>query len=169
MTPAVGPGRLRVCGPNRQGLSAVRYLSWVAGRGCSRRAWCTPPCQLTSHAPNELSLGGRRRPRVPKVPGTAGRLGGPQVLGGGGRQALWVGAITSSNCRRWSRRSDSTPTSMNRGAAKRMDTPTTYFHWGFILISVPNLLVIAGMIVLFAIALVIPFPHTEAGENDHQN
>ncbi len=58
---------------------------------------------------------------------------------------------------------------MNRGAAKRMDTPTTYFHWGFILISVPNLLVIAGMIVLFAIALVIPFPHTEAGENDHHN
>jgi len=45
-----------------------------------------------------------------------------------------------------------------------MDTPTTYFHWGFILISVPNLLVIAGMVVLFAIALVLPFPH--AGEGD---
>jgi len=40
-----------------------------------------------------------------------------------------------------------------------MDTPTTYFHWGFILISLPNLLVIVGMIVLFAIALVAPFPH----------
>jgi len=40
-----------------------------------------------------------------------------------------------------------------------MDSSTTYFHWGFILISVPNLLVIAGMIVLFAIALVAPFPH----------
>jgi len=40
-----------------------------------------------------------------------------------------------------------------------MDSPTTYFHWGFILISVPNLLVIAGMIVLFAIALVVPLPH----------
>ena len=40
-----------------------------------------------------------------------------------------------------------------------MDSPTTYVHWGFILISVPNLLVIAGMIVLFAIALVAPFPH----------
>jgi len=45
-----------------------------------------------------------------------------------------------------------------------MDTPTTYFHWGFILISVPNLLVIAGMIVLFAIALVVPFPRAEEGE-----
>jgi hypothetical protein len=40
-----------------------------------------------------------------------------------------------------------------------MDSPTTYFHWGFILISLPNLLVIAAMVVLFAIALVAPFPH----------
>lgn len=39
-----------------------------------------------------------------------------------------------------------------------MDSPTTYFHWGFIVISLPNLLVIAGMVVLFAIALVAPFP-----------
>ncbi len=46
-----------------------------------------------------------------------------------------------------------------------MDSPTTYFHWGFILISVPNLLVIAGMIVLFAIALVVPFPHGGEGKN----
>lgn len=40
-----------------------------------------------------------------------------------------------------------------------MDSPATYFQWGFILISLPNLLVIAGMVVLFAIALVAPFPH----------
>jgi len=40
-----------------------------------------------------------------------------------------------------------------------LDSPTTYFHWGFILISMPNLLVIIGMVVLFAIALVAPFPH----------
>jgi hypothetical protein len=40
-----------------------------------------------------------------------------------------------------------------------MDSPATYLHWGFILISVPNLLVIVAMIVLFAIALVAPFPH----------
>jgi hypothetical protein len=40
-----------------------------------------------------------------------------------------------------------------------MDSPTSYFHWGFIVISLPNLLVIAGMIVLFAVALVVPFPH----------
>ena len=40
-----------------------------------------------------------------------------------------------------------------------MDSPTTYFHWGFILISLPNLLVIVGMVLLFAVALVLPFPH----------
>ena len=46
-----------------------------------------------------------------------------------------------------------------------MDTPATYLHWGFILISVPNLLVIVGMIVLFAIALIVPFPHGEEAED----
>ena len=40
-----------------------------------------------------------------------------------------------------------------------MDSPTTYFQWGFILISLPNLFVIVGMVALFAIALVAPFPH----------
>jgi len=50
-----------------------------------------------------------------------------------------------------------------------MDSPTTYFHWGFILISIPNLVVIGGMIVLFAIALVAPFPHAEESEDGHHN
>jgi hypothetical protein len=49
-----------------------------------------------------------------------------------------------------------------------MDQPTTYLHWGFILISVPNLLVIVGMIILFAIALVAPFPHGGQGEDGHR-
>lgn len=46
-----------------------------------------------------------------------------------------------------------------------MDSPTTYFHWGFIIISLPNLLVIIGMIVLFAVALVAPFPHGKEDED----
>ncbi len=46
-----------------------------------------------------------------------------------------------------------------------MDTPTNYFHWGFILISVPNLLVIVGMVVLFAIALFAPFPHAKGADD----
>lgn len=40
-----------------------------------------------------------------------------------------------------------------------MDSPAHYFDWGFIHISYPNLFVIALMIVLFAVALVLPFPH----------
>ncbi|HZV49279.1 MAG TPA: hypothetical protein VFD49_05880 [Candidatus Dormibacteraeota bacterium] len=39
-----------------------------------------------------------------------------------------------------------------------MDTPATYFHWGFILISVPNGALILGMIALFVTALLAPFP-----------
>lgn len=39
-----------------------------------------------------------------------------------------------------------------------MNQPAPYFHWGFILISLPNLGVIALMIVLFVLALFLPFP-----------
>lgn len=46
-----------------------------------------------------------------------------------------------------------------------MDSPTTYFHWGFILISLPNLLVLAGMIALLAVALVAPFPRGGEGKD----
>ena len=48
-----------------------------------------------------------------------------------------------------------------------MDSPTTYFNWGFILISLPNLAVIVGMLALFAVALVAPFPH--GGNDDGRN
>jgi len=40
-----------------------------------------------------------------------------------------------------------------------MDAPAQYFDLGFIHISYPNLFVIVLMVVLFAIALVAPFPH----------
>jgi len=39
-----------------------------------------------------------------------------------------------------------------------MDAPAPYVHWGFILISVPNLVLIGVMLLLFVIALVAPFP-----------
>jgi hypothetical protein len=38
-----------------------------------------------------------------------------------------------------------------------MDQPATYIHVGFIIISVPNLVVIGSMIALFVIALLVPF------------
>ncbi len=48
-----------------------------------------------------------------------------------------------------------------------MNSPATYLHWGFILISIPNLLVIGGMVVLFGIALVAPFPHGDKDDDGH--
>jgi hypothetical protein len=48
-----------------------------------------------------------------------------------------------------------------------MDSPAGYLHVGFILISYPNLIVISGMIVLFAIALLAPF-HGVGGKEDLQ-
>ena len=44
-----------------------------------------------------------------------------------------------------------------------MDTPATYVSWQFVLISVPNLFLLIGMIVVFVVALVAPFPHEPAG------
>src|SRR6266700_1959071 len=40
----------------------------------------------------------------------------------------------------------------------RVDNPAGYLHLGFIVISLPNLALIAAMVVLFVIALVAPFP-----------
>jgi hypothetical protein len=40
-----------------------------------------------------------------------------------------------------------------------MNAPAPYIHWGFILISLPNFVLICVMVVLFVLALVAPFPH----------
>ena len=42
------------------------------------------------------------------------------------------------------------------GAA--LDNPAQYVGWGWLQISVPNLIVIIVMLVLFVLALVLPFP-----------
>ena len=34
----------------------------------------------------------------------------------------------------------------------------SYLHWGVISISTTNLLIIVGMVVLFVLALILPFP-----------
>ena len=39
-----------------------------------------------------------------------------------------------------------------------LDHPANFFNWGFISISVPNLIMIGIIFVLFALALVLPFP-----------
>lgn len=45
-----------------------------------------------------------------------------------------------------------------RVTVAHMDQPAGYLHWGFILISWPNLILIGLMVALFALALVLPFP-----------
>lgn len=42
-------------------------------------------------------------------------------------------------------------------APVNLDHPGHYVHWGVIQISVANLIVIASMIVIFVLALLIPF------------
>lgn len=44
-----------------------------------------------------------------------------------------------------------------------MDNPAPYYHWGFIEISLPNLIVIGLMIVIFILALLLPFPGHRRG------
>jgi hypothetical protein len=42
--------------------------------------------------------------------------------------------------------------------AVSLDSPGYYIHWGFIQISLANLIVILLMIVVFVVALLAPFP-----------
>jgi hypothetical protein len=43
-----------------------------------------------------------------------------------------------------------------------LNHPGRYVHWGFIQMSLANLLVIALMLVVFILAIVLPFPHSSA-------
>jgi hypothetical protein len=42
--------------------------------------------------------------------------------------------------------------------ALNLDSPGYYIHWGFIQLSLANLIVILLMIVVFVVALFAPFP-----------
>jgi ABC-type dipeptide/oligopeptide/nickel transport system permease component len=46
-----------------------------------------------------------------------------------------------------------------------MNAPAPYIHWGFILISLPNFLVIVVMLLLFVLALILPFPSHRTKEH----
>ena len=39
-----------------------------------------------------------------------------------------------------------------------------YIHWGFIQLSLSNLIVIILMVVVFVLAIVLPFPHRTRGK-----
>jgi hypothetical protein len=44
------------------------------------------------------------------------------------------------------------------GALINLNGNGTYIHWGFIQLSVANFVVIIAMIVVFVLAIVLPFP-----------
>lgn len=44
-----------------------------------------------------------------------------------------------------------------------------YVHWGVISVSLTNLLIIIGMLVLFGLALVVPFPRHRAPASPPQD
>jgi len=39
-----------------------------------------------------------------------------------------------------------------------------YIHWGFVQLSLSNLIVIILMVVVFVLAIVLPFPHRTRGK-----
>jgi hypothetical protein len=45
-----------------------------------------------------------------------------------------------------------------------LNGPPHYVHWHFFVMSVPNLIVIGLMIVVFVLAILIPFPKRELEE-----
>ena len=50
-----------------------------------------------------------------------------------------------------------------------MNEPAPYFHWGFILISLPNLVLIGVMVLLFVAALIAPFPGHGANKEERDD
>ena len=48
-----------------------------------------------------------------------------------------------------------------------LDAPAQYVSWNFVLISIPNIVIILLMIVVFVLALLAPFPHGESGRSGH--
>jgi hypothetical protein len=49
--------------------------------------------------------------------------------------------------------------------AMKVFASSHYLHWGVVQISLANLIVIVAMVVIFVLALVLPFPHGRSEEN----
>jgi len=41
-----------------------------------------------------------------------------------------------------------------------------YFRWGVFNISVTNLAIVVGMVVVFLLAILVPFPHRDVDDQD---
>jgi hypothetical protein len=53
-------------------------------------------------------------------------------------------------------------------AAKSIEAGTYFLKWGVIQISLTNFLIIFGMVILFVLALVVPFPGGAAKPDDEE-
>ena len=47
--------------------------------------------------------------------------------------------------------------------------PTTYVHWGVLLISLPNLIVIALMVLVFTLAILVPMSSNTRESDERTN
>jgi hypothetical protein len=54
-------------------------------------------------------------------------------------------------------------------ASGLLSRPAYFLHWGVVQISLANFLVIVAMILLFVLALVIPFPHGRRGAEERKD
>lgn len=50
--------------------------------------------------------------------------------------------------------------------AGALDAPAHYFSWGWLSVSLPNLIMILIMIALFVLALLLPFPRDHSSKED---
>ena len=63
------------------------------------------------------------------------------------------------------------PTTAFHALTTNLDHPGHYLHWGVVQISVANLTVIVLMLVLFGLAVLLPFPHgheVREDDDDHR-
>jgi hypothetical protein len=50
------------------------------------------------------------------------------------------------------------------GALINLNGNGNYIHWGFIQLSVANFVIIVAMIVVFVLAILLPFPRRKGGD-----
>jgi hypothetical protein len=49
-------------------------------------------------------------------------------------------------------------------ASGSLNTPATFLEWGWLGISVPNLVIVVVTVAVFVLALLLPFPHHDEDE-----
>ncbi len=54
-------------------------------------------------------------------------------------------------------------------AASPLSGRSHYLHWGVIQISLTNFVIIVAMVVIFVLALVVPFPHGRSQDDERDS